>query len=237
MRFALIFLIFTFSLFSKAITIDNSSDLAVGEHLDNSGSSASVIYKIGTLGLGIDFEYMFNTTYGARVNLNGFSYRVSGVYLSDNKYSFEGKLASSGLLFDYHPWQNAFRFSSGVYKNRSKITGVVKPSSGQIDIGDRTYPALQIGSIDTKININDVNPYLGVGFSSVAKDGWHFVADIGALYIGKPKATLKARAAKGFEGLQNILNKEAQIEEDDINKQIEKYKWYPVLSVGLQFKY
>ena len=236
MRFALIFLIFTFSLFSKAITIDNSAKILDDQTID-SGGSFSVIYKIGTLGLGVDFEYLFNSTYGARINLNGFSYRVSGVDLSDNQYSFEGKLASSGLLFDYHPFQNAFRFSSGVYKNRSEITGVVKPTSGEINIGDRTYPALQVGSIDTKIDINDVNPYLGIGFSSTAKEGWHFVADVGALYIGSPKATLNARAAKGFEGLQEILDKEANIEEKDINKEIEKYKWYPVLSVGVQFKY
>jgi len=229
------FLFLTFYIFAGVTNIDYNSDIL--KNKAEGDSSFSVIYKLGTLGLGLDFEYMFNSTYGARVNLNGFSYRISGVDLSDNEYSFEGKLESSGLIFDYHPWQNAFRLSSGVYRNKSEISGVVKPTSGEINIGDRTYPALQVGSIDTVIDVNDVNPYLGVGFSSTSKDGWHFIADIGALYLGTPKATLNARAAEGFEGLQTILDNEAKIEEEDINKEIEKYKWYPVLSVGVQFKY
>jgi hypothetical protein len=224
----LVILLLPIFLFAKSITLKES--------IDNS-SSYSIIYKFGTLGLGIDFEYMFNSTLGARLNLNGFSYSISGVALGDNKYNFKGNLKSSGFLIDYHPWQNAIRLTGGLYSHKSAITGVVRPTSGDIVLGDRKYKSMQIGSIDTKIDFNKVNPYMGFGFSSASKSGWHFMADIGAMYIGTPKAKLKATAAKGFEGLQGILDNEAKIEEDSINKEIQKYHWYPVLSVGVQFKY
>jgi len=213
-----------------------NSNVNLKDFKDNS-SSYSVIYKLGTLGLGVDFEYMFNSTLGVRANFNGFSYRVNGIMLGDNEYSFEGDLVSSGVVLDYHPWQNAFRLSGGVYNHKSKITGVVKPTSGEVTVGDKTYPSMQIGAINTNINFNQVNPYMGLGFSSASKNGWHFMADIGALYVGTPKATLSAKAADGFEGLQYILDDQAKIEEDKINNTLEKYNWYPVLSVGVQFKY
>ena len=227
---------FTF-IFSKAVALNSANNGVKLKNQADDSSSYSVIYKMGTLGFGVDFEYMFNSTLGVRANFNGFSYRVNGVALGDNEYSFEGDLASSGLLVDYHPWQNAFRFSGGVYNHKSSITGVVKPTSGEVTVGDKTYPSMQIGSIDTKIDFNHINPYMGFGFSSASKSGWHFMADIGALYIGTPKAKLTAKAAKGFEGLQYILDDQAKIEEDKINNTLEKYNWYPVLSVGVQFKY
>jgi hypothetical protein len=236
MNYLLPIILLTLFLNAKAIDIVTSKYPTLENSIDNS-SSYSIIYRFGTLGLGVDFEYMFNSTLGARVNLNGFSYRVSGVALGDNKYSFKGNLKSSGLIIDYHPWQNAIRLSGGLYNHKSAITGVIKPTSGDIVLGDRVYPSMQIGSIDTKIDFNKVNPYMGIGFSSASKDGWHFVADIGALFIGTPKAKLTAKAAKGFEGLQGVLNNEAKIEEANINKDIQKYHWYPVLSVGMQFKY
>ncbi len=202
----------------------------------SSDDSVGVILKAGTLGLGFDFEYIHNSFLGIRANFNGIAYKNEGI-LEENEYNYLLDLKSMGVLIDYHPFHNAFRFSFGLYDNLSKIDAKLKPSSGDIVVGNNTYKSRQIGNIKTNIDFNRKNPYLGIGFSSTNIKGFYFTLDLGALYIGTPKATITATAAKGYEGLQDILDNEAKIEEEKINKDIAKYKYYPVISVGLQYKF
>jgi hypothetical protein len=198
--------------------------------------SFAVVLKLGTLGLGMDFEYIHNSFLGLRANINGFSYQGSG-FLEENEYNFLIDLKTAGLLVDYHPWQNAFRLSLGMYNNLTKVDATIKPSTGEMVIGDHVYESRQIGDIYTNILLNKTNPYLGLGFSSTDTKGVHMTLDVGVLYIGSPKAKMTAKAAKGYEGLQDILDKEVEIEEKNINEDIAKYKYYPVVSVGMQYKF
>ncbi len=198
--------------------------------------SFGVIFKVGTLGLGMDVEYIHDAFLGIRANFNGLSYQDEGI-LEENAYNYLVDMQSAGVIIDYHPWQNAFRLSFGLYDNLSKVKAKVKPTSGEIVVGDSTYESRQIGNIYTDIDFNKKNPYLGLGFSSTEIKGFHFTLDLGVLYIGTPKAKITAKAAPGYEGLQDILDEEARKEEEKINKDIAKYKYYPVLSVGVQYKF
>jgi len=242
MRSVILIAILSFYLFGSGVdAIKKSTQLQ--DYIKDSASSSveedsfKIAYKVGTLGLGFDLEYLINQTMAIRANINGFKYTLKDIEVEDNKYDFTATLQSSGILIDYHPWQNALRFSTGVYNHQSNIKGDIKVTSGELKIGDNVYPSMQIGSVDTTIDFNNINPYLGVGLSSVEKGGWRFVMDLGVLYIGEPKATLKATAAEGFEGLQHILDNESRIEEEKLNETLKKYKWYPVLSIGMQLRF
>ena len=227
--------LFIVGFFSCLVTAEFSNSFL--EKVKESGNdSTAFIFKIGTLGVGADFEYIYNSFLGLRANLNGFSYKDSGK-LEENDYNYAINLKTIGVLVDYHPWQNAFRFSFGMYENLSTINAKVKPTSGEIVVADHKYKSRQIGDINTDILLNKKNPYFGLGFSSTEIKGVHFSLDVGVLYIGSPQAKLTAKAAKGYEGLQDILEKEARIEEEKINNDISKYKYYPVLSVGMQYKF
>ncbi len=201
-------------------------------------------YKIGTLGFGVDFVLNINKTLASRLSFNGYSqFRNLTIHdeklNTDQKLNIKGALQSSSLLFDIHPWQNAFFFSYGAYYSQNKINANYKPVSGEIDLGDHKYPSMQVGSVDAIINLkHKINPYFGIGLNSVdSKDKWHFILDIGAIYINKPLATVHAKAAKGFEAMQPILNSESKIEEKKLNNDIKKFKVYPVISVGVGFKF
>ena len=207
-------------------------------------ASVGINYKAGTLGLGVDFVLNFNKTIASRLSFNGYS-QFKNITLYNEKLdtfqklNIKGALQSSSLLLDIHPWQNAFYFSYGAYYSKNRINVNYKPVSGEIDLGDHKYPSMQVGNVDTVINLKrKINPYFGIGLSSMDRnDKWHFIVDIGAIYINKPIATVHAEASKGFEAMQPILDNESKIEEKKLNNYIKKFKVYPVVSVGVGFKF
>jgi len=195
-------------------------------------------YKFGTLGGGADFGFAFNKKFATRVNINGFS-EFRKIRYNQKDFNLKGTLYNGGLLFDVHPWENAFCLTWGAYYSKNNIFLVHKPKSKKIVIGEHEYPAMQIGRVDTNIHFkHKVNPYLGLGFNSIDKTNkWHFVLDIGAVYINNATAKIKARANSGFKAMQPILDNESKIEEDKLNKKLKKYKFYPVVSLGIGFNF
>lgn len=57
--------------------------------------------------------------------------------------------------------------------------------------------------------------------------------DIGALYQGSPKLSLSATGALSDPNLASNLEAERASAESDLSK----FKWYPVLSLGLYYRF
>ena len=197
-----------------------------------------VAYKVGTLGLGLDLSYAFNSKYVLRGSFNAFS-AFKNLKYEDKYFNTYGLIHNNGVLLDMHPWENAFYFSWGAFKSDSRVDLKYKPKSDAIVIGEHKYPAMQVGNIKTSISLKrKINPYFGFGFNSMDKNSkWNFILDVGAIYIDTPKAKIEAVASKGFEALQPILDNESKIENKKLNKKIKKYKIYPVLSIGVGYKF
>jgi hypothetical protein len=191
--------------------------------------------KVGTLGLGVDFEHMFNKKHALRVNINGL--KVSKTKnLKGIDYDLDLKLLTAGVLYDYHPWKSSFRLTTGLYYNKNKITGHAEPTASKsITIGDKTYTASDKVSVDAKIDFKKVAPYIGIGWSSTEVDGWHFTADIGVMYHGTPKVSLKSYTSNA--NIRNELESETKKEEQELYDKVKKYKWYPVIAIGIQKKF
>jgi len=204
----------------------------------NKNSFFTIGYKAGTLGLGLDVAYAFNPTFAVRSSFNTFS-AFRHIKYEDKNFQTFGLIHNNGILLDVHPWQNAFFFSWGAFKSNSRIDLKYKPKSDSIKIGNHTYPAMQVGDVKTSIKLKrKINPYFGFGFNSMDKNNrWHFLLDIGAIYIDTPQATIHAVASKGFEALQPVLDNESKIENKKLNQKIKKYKIFPVISVGVGYKF
>lgn len=198
-------------------------------------TSNSVSLKLGTLGVGVDLEHMFNKKFALRLNVNGLkvskSKSIEGI-----DYDLDLKLLTAGLLADYHPWESSFRLTAGAYYNKNKITGHAEPTqSKSITIGDKTYTYSDKISVDAKIDFKKFAPYIGFGWSSTEVNGWHFTADIGAMYHGTPKVSLKSYTTNN--AIKAQLETETKKEEQELYNKVKKYKWYPVVSIGIQKKF
>jgi hypothetical protein len=198
--------------------------------------SHSIDFKIGTLGAGFDLEHMFSKKNALRFNFNYFKYTKDNKDIGDVKYNAKLKLLTAGLLYDYHPWEGSFRVSIGAYYNKNKLTGSAKPAREQtVTYGGKTYSGNAIDHIDAKIDFKKFAPYVGIGWSSTQSHGWHFVADIGVLYVGSPKIYSKAYATN--PAIQTDLDNHVEKERQKIYKDVKKFKWWPVISIGIQKKF
>jgi len=210
-------------------------------------SQFGVTGKLGTLGLGLDLTYGINDKINARLNLNGASADADGEQ-DDINYTGNLKGQTIGGLLDYHPTGGGFRISAGLYNNGNELDlDATGANNSNVQIGDRDYD-LSGATLNTKVEFKSIAPYLGLGWgNAVDKDSkWGFSADLGVLFQGAPEAKLKATGiARDIEtglsadvGTDPTFQAELVKEQDNLNNgDLESFKFYPVVSVGVSYHF
>ena len=191
-----------------------------------------LIAKAGTLGLGLDIGWAFNESFGGRISLNAFNYDDT---FTESNIEYEGEvdLATAGLLLDWHPSRGNFRLTAGVYANNNELAAKGKPTGGFFEINGVQYPASSIDSLSGVVDFDNVSPYLGLGFGTMSKSGLRFSFDLGVLYQ-KPTATLNVVCGASLPGPACAqLQSDVAAEQAQLNQDIDDYRFYPVVAVGL----
>lgn len=196
---------------------------------------------VGTLGIGVGVAKAFSDSVVGRFGVNAYDYTFNTSRNTVN-YDLKLQLQSLSALADWHPWQGTFRTSAGLLYNNNKAVLNAKPSAGSYILNDITYNAADVGSLQGSMSFNKVAPYLGIGWGNpVAKDKtWGFTADIGVLLQGSPKAGLNVTcgttittAGQTCATLQTaVAGERAKLE-----SKLSSFRWYPVASVGLSYKW
>jgi len=191
--------------------------------------------KVGTLGFGGDVIGRINDSLNMRLGLQGISYNYDDTY-SNIDYDTDLKLFSGMLLADWFPFSNNFRLSAGLMVNDNEVTLTGRPRHGTFNIGGVTYPAYLVGSLTGTVDFNSIAPYAGIGYGGVFSDksNWSFFFDLGVLFQGSPNVSYSANGPLASDPVfQAQLEKERKELEDDIDE----YKYYPVLSMGVTYKF
>jgi hypothetical protein len=190
--------------------------------------------KIGTLGLGAELNLGISDYVGARFGINGFTYKYNANSGSVN-YDFDLNLQTVSAIADWYPFAGGFRTSGGFFYNGNKFNMTGKPTGNAYKIGNTSYPAGNISSLQTDISFNSVAPYLGIGWGNpVATDnGWGLVTDVGVMFQGSPKIDLKATCTTGCGSLPSDL----AIEQGKIQSDLSNFKWWPVASIGIFYQW
>jgi hypothetical protein len=197
--------------------------------------------RAGTLGYDVDFDVSLVPTLSLRLAYNGLNYNHS---VNDTGVRYDGKLkiSSFSTLLDWHLLPGGFRLSAGAVASGPKIDVVGTPSgSGTYQIGDNTYTAAQVGSLQGQIKIgNSVAPYVGVGWGNVPKGTLPvtFLFDVGAIYGGTPKVSLMATCNAGIPPAQcTQLQNDVGVEIRKLEDNVSAIKWYPVVSIGIGIRF
>lgn len=195
--------------------------------------------KISTLGAGIEYRQLFTPLLAARIGVNAFSYDDS-ITESGLKYDAELDLKSLSLLTDYHPWGGSFHITGGVLYNGSKLSITAEPSAGGYTFNDVTYSAADVGSATGEIDFQKFAPYIGLGWRTNGRglNGVTFSADIGAIYQGSPETTLTASCGSLLTASAcTQLKNDVAAEQKQLEESIKDLQWYPVVSVGIGFRF
>ncbi|WP_410473718.1 hypothetical protein [Guyparkeria sp. TX1] len=190
--------------------------------------------NVGTLGIGPELGMtIVPNKFRARVT-TGFGSYSETFTVDGNEYEGDLELRNAGLLGDYHPFGGYFRVTGGVIFNDNSYSAVGDQDSYEVQ--GLTVPAAPGDRITADVDFNPVAPYLGIGWSSANNEpGLSFRADIGVMYQGAPDATVDVKTSDPFR--QPYADQYAEQEEKDLNDELEDYKLYPVVQVGLVYRF
>jgi hypothetical protein len=191
--------------------------------------------KGGTLGIGGEVTVGIIPGVNFRTGYNAFNYD-GNTTKSDIGYDYKLKLGTLPVLVDWHPLPlSGFRLTTGLVINNNKIDATARPR-GNYFIGDQSYSATEIGTLTGKIEFNKVAPYAGIGWGNAV--GKHLpitlTCDVGVLFQGTPKVSL---AANGTSASLPAFQTELAKEVNTIKNSTDSIKYYPVISLGLAYKF
>lgn len=196
---------------------------------DATAVETAVTAKLGTLGLGVEGTFGLAEHFNARLGLNRYDYDRSDT-VSDIRYDFDLELRSISLFADWHPFGSAFRFTAGLMSNSNELTG--SSTSDSLEIGGTTYSNV---GLDAKLDFDSAAPYLGVGWGNAlaAGKGWGFNVDLGIMFQGAGNVSLTPTGA----GAVFIDPADIALEERNFDDDIKDFKYYPVFSFGVSYKF
>lgn len=205
-------------------------------HAQTVGFSAD----LGTTGLGLHLIVpVMKDTLNARVGFNTFSYSYDED-TEDASYDAKLKLRTFNALLDLYPTSTQFRLTGGLVYNGNKIRANAKPTAaGTYTFNGTPYMAAQAGEVDGTIDFKKIVPYVGVGWgNAVAKDkGLGFTADLGVMFQGAPDVDLASRNCTAGAVLCDQLATDLAAESAELRDKAKDFRYYPVVRVGLTYKF
>lgn len=205
-------------------------------------AGGSVVGKVSTLGVGLEYVHPINDKLAIGVGVNGLSYDNS-LEESDIDYDATLDMQSFSLIGDYHPFSNGFRLSAGILQNGNEFSLVGTPVGNEtVEINGSSYTAADVGSLEGKLGFKSTAPYLGLGWGHAPKagKGWAFDADVGVLFHGKPEASLTATCGSAFTndvaGCNTFLSN-VSAEENSFKSDTEDFDIMPVISIGASYRF
>ena len=194
----------------------------------------SVGVKAGSLGAGLEVESSFMGMAGIRIGMNYFTYDMTSTF-DDVEYTVDLTLKSLSAILDWHPFKGDFRISGGLMYNGNNVKIDAKRSD-TYEIGGQTYDLGEVGTLKGDITFNDMAPYLGVGWdTSFGRDNlFGLVFELGAIYQGTPEVDLTAEGPiASDQTFQSNLAQEEKKQQEDLDN----FKYYPVISFGVNYRF
>jgi len=155
------------------------------------------------------------------------------------KFSFKGNLnlLNAGLLIDYFPANNFFRLSVGGYLNKNQVYGISKFSKSiTVKVHNVKRKITDRVKIESEVKFNNISPYVGVGWgNNIQKKGWNTTLDIGMMYQGLPKITFDTSSKYAIT--KDRLKEDIKKEKARLKRFANKYKFYPVVVVGISYSF
>lgn len=198
--------------------------------------SVAIIPRAGMLGIGADISIPLNESFNARIGY-GSSKRTRTVTENDIEYDGQLKLAGGLAVIDWFPTGGNFRLSAGLARNQSKITVTARPNT-TVTFGNNTYNGDDINARG-ELNFVATAPYIGLGYGNAsARSRLGFFLE-GGVIRQKTKATLNGTCTPPAldPTACDTFNADLAQERAELQDSARKYRWFPVLQVGMSFRF
>jgi len=186
--------------------------------------------RVSTLGVGGEFGVDLNSHWTARALVNGYDWDYKTTN-DDIRYNGKLNLASWGGQIDYRfVADGPLYVTAGLYSNDNKIHATARPTS-TTDIGGVPFTPEQIGTLTARGKFSDTAPYLGIG-ARWPIGPMQISLEAGAYFQGRAHVALTSDGTyAGDPAYQAALEKERR----DLQNDVDDYKTYPVVALGLRY--
>ena len=207
-------------------------------------SNTSIGADAGTTGIGITFVKGledYEKKWGVRVGYHQFK-KSFDVEDDTTKYDLDIELQDVQLMADYHPWNSSFKWTFGFIYNGTNLKGNVKPNSSatQIVINNQSFNISKLASVDAKIDFkNKIAPYIGIGWDTSfyqKEKTWGFTCNLGVAYFGKAEIEYTPHIIDPTISTQ-VNSALAKAKEEFNRDSADKFKYYPYISIGFNYKF
>lgn len=199
---------------------------------EKSAGGLGLTLKAGTLGSGLEATVGVNDYLGFRFGVNMMS-AGSSMERDEGTIKTDMDWLSYSALVDLHVFGGGFRVSGGalINKNKFKMNADLTES---VTLDDQDY---YLSDLSGQVTFNELAPYVGIGYgNAVGADGrWHFACDFGVMFQGEPK--VEASATASDPALQSAVNDALNREVAKIQDDASVFQFYPVISVGVSYRF
>lgn len=201
-------------------------------------AEVGVTASVGTTGAGLHMSLPVAEKTNLRFGINGLSRSTEG-NTDDVDYDYKLKLSTVDALVDYFPMNGAFRITGGLSYNGNEIEVNGRPNGGTYTLNGRVYPAAAVGSLNGQVEFRKVATYLGIGWgNAVAKDkGWGLSSDIGVMLQGSPETSLTNQGCTAGTVVCGQIASDVAAESRQLQEDVKDFKAYPVVRIGLTYKF
>jgi len=197
----------------------------------------AVAPKIGTTGIGVDGIFGINRFLNLRGGFNYGSFTWTRKF-SKVKYDLDFDMTSIPLLVDLQPFGGHFRIVGGVYIQPSTEADLRATPSKNVQIGEHTYPPEVVGTLSGSIEVDQVlTPYLGIGFGNAVAEDQLFTLGIDIGVIFQSYDAKLTSDGKGMTTKFDTFRKDLKKEEENIQKDLDDFRFYPVLTISLAWHF
>lgn len=189
--------------------------------------------SVGTTGVSLEGKYAATDMLTLRGNINILPVDVNESY-DGVDYNVDVDMQTAGGFVDFHPFRNGFHLSGGAYggDKTADLLGTPGPAT-TVEIGNTTYTGAQIGTLRGQVEYSDISPFVGVGFDGFIKSNshWSLNARAGVMFVGSPDVSLSSEG--GLASMFPSVRTELDREEQNLQDELDQYKYYPVVTVGI----
>lgn len=194
--------------------------------------------SVSTLGLGVEVAAPLSDHLGVRFGAHKGS--LDRDFTEDGvDYVGELELENASLLLDWHPTGGAFRISAGALVNRNEVVARASADDLVLEIGNVDIPSTAVESLRGTASFDRLSPYFGLGASTdFGRDGrWGLLFDLGVALQGSPEVDLEGSLIPELAALEPIFQAQLLIEEGNLEREIDEYDLYPVISIGVSYTF
>jgi hypothetical protein len=194
-----------------------AAGLGIGTEGVGVQGTTAIIPKILNLNVGFDYLHLSHSFHTSNVN-----------------YKAGINLQGEPITVSWFPFQGNFNVTAGVFINQNGFSLSGTPTGGTYTFNGHTYKAKQVGRLSGKTHFNGAAPYVGLGYGDPMDGGrLTFTANVGAIYEGAPNLSLNATGAASNPQLAS----DVQTEQAKVNSKVSGYQWWPVMGMGLMYRF